>query len=185
MHQSIRHSLSTALVPPFCARASHRLARQHTQCVRAGFFLPTHHPPSWPGGRAVIRHSGEAVHRGTKRYVSGSRGGGGLAYSLVAGLRVQASLAGRVQGSRVHGRELREPGISPHQSPLPQLRGQRRWLVVGSGCGGSGPVVHRAPVTGTSRQSFACESVSAVPTLELRWHALAPDTPVGGVASAR
>ena len=38
VHQSIRHSLSTALVPPFCARASHRLARQHTQCVRAGFF---------------------------------------------------------------------------------------------------------------------------------------------------
>ena len=45
---------------------------------------------------------------------------GGLAYSLVAGLRVTASLAGRVQGSRVHGWELRGPGISSHLYPIPR-----------------------------------------------------------------
>ena len=47
-----------------------------------------------------------------------------------------------------------------------QFRVQRMWLVLGPGHGGSGSVVRRAPVIGTSRQSFACKSVSAVPTLE-------------------
>ena len=68
---------------------------------------------------------------------------GGLAYSLVAGLRVQASLASRVQGSRVHGSELRGPGIS--SSPVTFTPSPRVADVAGSRFGSRGLGASGAP----------------------------------------